>query len=99
MSDLIHDRKASEKKEERHDLFSSLLDANDNEDPSEAESKLSTRELFGALSFCPVYYSIKSSDFKAIFLYSSLPVMRFVARFSPMVLFKLCIRPRPTLCV
>ena len=55
MSDLIHDRKASEKKEERHDLFSSLLDANDNEDPSEAESKLSTRELFGALSFCPAY--------------------------------------------
>jgi hypothetical protein len=50
MADLIQDRKTSEKKELRYDLFSSLLDANDDQDLSEGEAKLSTRELFGELS-------------------------------------------------
>jgi hypothetical protein len=50
MSDLIQDRKTKEKKELRYDLFSSLLDANDDQGLSEGEAKLSTRELFGELS-------------------------------------------------
>jgi hypothetical protein len=50
MADLIQDRKTSEKKELRYDLFSSLLDANDDQDLSEGEAKLSTKELFGELS-------------------------------------------------
>ena len=48
MADLIQDRK--EKKELRYDLFSSLLDANDDQDISEGNVKLTTRELFGELS-------------------------------------------------
>ncbi|KIM82712.1 hypothetical protein PILCRDRAFT_7625 [Piloderma croceum F 1598] len=47
MSDLIQDRKTKEKTELRYDLFSSLLDANDDQGLSEGEAKLSTRELFG----------------------------------------------------
>jgi cytochrome P450 len=47
MIDLIQDRKTSKKEEQRHDLLSSLLDANDGEDLGTA--KLSTKELFGAL--------------------------------------------------
>ena len=47
MVDLIQDRKTLEKKEQRYDLLSSLLDANDDEDLGVA--KLSTKELFGAL--------------------------------------------------
>ena len=46
MVDLIQDRKTLEKKkEQRYDLLSSLLDANDDEDLG----VLSTKELFGAL--------------------------------------------------
>ncbi|KIM82774.1 hypothetical protein PILCRDRAFT_455699 [Piloderma croceum F 1598] len=45
MVDLIQDRKTSEKQEQRYDLFSGFLDANDDEDLSEA--KLSMKELFG----------------------------------------------------
>jgi hypothetical protein len=41
MSELIQDRRTSEKTAERYDLFSSLLDANDN------GGSLSTQELFG----------------------------------------------------
>jgi hypothetical protein len=47
MVDLIQDRKTSEKQEQRYDLFSGFLDANDDEDLNEA--KLSMKELFGAL--------------------------------------------------
>jgi hypothetical protein len=45
MADLIQDRKASEKQEQRYDLFSGFLDANDDENLSEA--KLTRKELFG----------------------------------------------------
>ena len=46
MSEMITDRQTS-KKEERHDLFTSLLDAN-NEDNDDA--KLTNSELIGELS-------------------------------------------------
>ncbi|KAL0575905.1 hypothetical protein V5O48_006078 [Marasmius crinis-equi] len=46
MFDMIHDRRTAEKKEERYDLFSSLLDANDM--PSDSgEAPLTERELIG----------------------------------------------------
>ena len=54
MVNLIHDHKSSEKKEEKRGLFNSLLDANDDEKLSEGEVKLSTKELIGALFYCPV---------------------------------------------
>jgi len=47
MVEMIQHRKTLEKKEQRYDLLSSLLDANDDEDLGVA--KLSTKELFGAL--------------------------------------------------
>ncbi|KAG6849999.1 hypothetical protein H0H93_002789, partial [Arthromyces matolae] len=43
MTAMITERQASEKKEVRYDLFSSLLDAND----SDSEVKLSVSELIG----------------------------------------------------
>lgn len=46
---MIQARKASEKKEERFDLFSSLLEANDDDDISGDEVKLTTGELVGKL--------------------------------------------------
>ncbi|THH17553.1 hypothetical protein EW146_g3277 [Bondarzewia mesenterica] len=45
MLEMIHDRRTSEKKEERYDLFSSLLDASD--DVSGEEIKLTDSELVG----------------------------------------------------
>jgi len=45
MVEMIQHRKTLEKKEQRYDLLSSLLDANDDEDLGVA--KLSTKELFG----------------------------------------------------
>lgn len=45
MLEMIEARKNSEKKEERYDLFSSLLDANEEE--SDGEAKLSDDELLG----------------------------------------------------
>ena len=45
MQDLIVARRTAEVKEERHDLFSSLLDAN--EGLAESGEKLSDRGLFG----------------------------------------------------
>ena len=42
---MIDARKGSQKKEERYDLFSSLLDANDQE--SDGTAKLSDDELMG----------------------------------------------------
>ena len=54
MVDLIRNRKTAEDTEQRHNLFSRLLDANDNESISGGEAKLSTRELLGALFHYPV---------------------------------------------
>ncbi|TFK49108.1 cytochrome P450 [Heliocybe sulcata] len=45
MLDMIHERKSSGKQTDRHDLFNSLLDAN--EEVLEGEAKLSDRELLG----------------------------------------------------
>jgi cytochrome P450 len=45
MSEMIHERRVSEKKEERYDLFSSLLDASD--DVSAGDNQLSDSELRG----------------------------------------------------
>lgn len=46
MLEMIHARKTGESKEERCDLFSSLLDASDNE---EGNARLADRELLGTL--------------------------------------------------
>jgi cytochrome P450 len=46
MMEMIEDRRSAEKKEERSDLFTSLLDAGD----EEGEGKLTDNELLGALS-------------------------------------------------
>ncbi|KAK7457058.1 hypothetical protein VKT23_010360 [Stygiomarasmius scandens] len=46
MMEMITNRRNAEKKEERYDLFSSLLDANDEESP-DGEAKLTERELIG----------------------------------------------------
>lgn len=45
MLEMIHERRSAEKKEERYDLFSSLLDASEVEE--EGEVKLTDRELIG----------------------------------------------------
>ncbi|OBZ67576.1 hypothetical protein A0H81_12405 [Grifola frondosa] len=45
MAEMVQARKTAEKKEERYDLFSSLLDANEEE--SEGQMKLSDSELIG----------------------------------------------------
>ena len=60
MVDQIEDRRTSEK-QERNDLFSSLLDASDEEDLSEGGAKLSTRELLGQLFHCRVNLSALTS--------------------------------------
>ena len=44
---MIHSRKNSERNKQRYDLFSSLLEANDDEDISGDNVKLSTSELLG----------------------------------------------------
>jgi cytochrome P450 len=46
MVEMIKARRHAEKAEERYDLFSSLLDAA-NEDDTEGEPKLTDRELMG----------------------------------------------------
>ena len=48
MVELIESRKNSEQKEERYDLFSSLLDAN--EDELDGQAKLADSELLGSES-------------------------------------------------
>ena len=47
MVEMIHSRRSSKKKEERYDLFSSLLDASEEEDLSSGETKLKDSELIG----------------------------------------------------
>ena len=46
MKEMIQARKGKKKKDERYDLFSSLLDANEDEQ-DDAASKLSDSELMG----------------------------------------------------
>ena len=48
MLEMIHERRTAEKREERFDLFSSLLDANEIE--TDGQAKLSDGELIGAYS-------------------------------------------------
>lgn len=45
MLDMINSRRNADKKEERYDLFSSLLDAS--EDELDGQAKLTDRELLG----------------------------------------------------
>jgi hypothetical protein len=45
MMDMVNARRNSEKKEERYDLFSSLLDAS--EEASDNQNKLTDMELLG----------------------------------------------------
>lgn len=45
MQEMIHSRKIAERKQERYDLFSSLLDAN--EDEADGHTRLSDSELMG----------------------------------------------------
>jgi hypothetical protein len=56
MVDLIQDRKTAEEEGQQHNLFSRLLDANDDESLSGGEAKLSTRELLGMLFHYSVHY-------------------------------------------
>ena len=51
MMDMIRERRQSEKKEERYDLFSSLLDASEEELGGSA--KLTDRELMGRCPWHP----------------------------------------------
>jgi hypothetical protein len=55
MVDLIQDRTTAEEKEQQHNIFSRLLDANDEEGMS-GGAKLSTRELLGALLHYLVHF-------------------------------------------
>lgn len=45
MMEMVNNRRNAEKKEERYDLFSSLLDAS--EDDLDGQTKLTDRELLG----------------------------------------------------
>lgn len=54
MLEMVHKRKKAEKKEERYDLFSSLLDAS--EDEADGQAKLTDRELLGSsILSCSIY--------------------------------------------
>jgi cytochrome P450 len=48
---MIHERQKSQYEEDNHDLLSSLLSANDDENLSKGEVKLSDSELIGKLQF------------------------------------------------
>lgn len=48
MREMINSRRSSEKKDERHDLLSSLLDAS--EDGTDGQSKITDEELLGKFS-------------------------------------------------
>ena len=50
MREMIYARRTAEKKEERYDLFSSLLEAN--EDELDGTVKLSDQELLGNMRVC-----------------------------------------------
>ena len=49
MMEMVEDRRKAEKKEERYDLFSSLLDASDSE--SDGQVKLTDEEVLGQRLF------------------------------------------------
>ena len=49
LKEMVQNRRSAEVKEERHDLFTSLLDAN--EDEADHEAKLTDSELFGTSSY------------------------------------------------
>ncbi len=52
MLEMIRNRRTAEQKGERYDLFSSLLDANDDEDGGGGgETKLTDQELLGKFIF------------------------------------------------
>lgn len=61
MMEMIHTRKCSGEKEERYDLFSSLLDASEEE--SDSQAKLTDRELLGARLFFSLESEVKSDSF------------------------------------
>lgn len=61
MSEMIHQRRNAEKKEERYDLFSSLLDASEEE--SDGQAKLTDRELFGSRPRCLSLYTYLALNF------------------------------------
>lgn len=79
---MIHTRNTSETKEERYDLFSSLLKANSD---NEGDAKLSTREVLGVhfgYQLEDIHVRLTGGPCQEIFLYSSLLVMRFVLRMT-----------------
>ena len=53
MMEMVQSRRVAEKQEERHDLFSSLLDASDEE--TDRGTKLSDLELLGSLRFSNIF--------------------------------------------
>ena len=59
MRDMIKERRDAEKKEERDDLFSSLLDASEAE--ADAQLKLSDSELVGKVSTLPLLHQFACS--------------------------------------
>lgn len=54
MLEMIHKRKNAEKKEERYDLFSSLLDASEEE--ADGQAKLTDRELLGQFRCVCIFF-------------------------------------------
>lgn len=55
MIEMIEERRGSEKKEQRYDLFTSLLDANEEE--SDGITKLSDSEVMGSFEIACVFFS------------------------------------------
>lgn len=53
MIEMIEERRGSEKKEQRYDLFTSLLDANEEE--SDGITKLSDSEVMGSFEIACVF--------------------------------------------
>lgn len=67
MQEMVDARRTSEKKDERYDLLSSLLDAN--EDGLDGQSKLTDRELLGMSSFAYVWHLVLKPN-QGIFSFS-----------------------------
>ena len=68
MEEMIQDRRTAEKKEERYDLFSSLLDASDSE--SDGEVRLTDNELLGKYhAFENLAYALNSRTIGNIFIF------------------------------
>lgn len=75
MLDSIEARRTVEAKTERYDLFTNLIDANNDEDIAGDDPKLSTKELLGSCFF-GLPYTIIDCDIQAMFLYFSWLDMR-----------------------